>query len=70
MELKKNRKTLATDPTRREPAEALKAEFEGSMGKILSLREQIQKTDELIDVVVYKLTEEEIKIVNGTSNAQ
>ena len=36
------------------------------MGKILPLREQIRKTDELIDAVVYKLTEEEIKIVEKT----
>ena len=31
--LKKNKKKLAIDPARREPAEALRAEFEGSMGK-------------------------------------
>ena len=29
--LKKNRKKLAVDPARREPAEALKAEFDGSL---------------------------------------
>ena len=28
--LKKNKKKLAVDPARREPAEALRAEFEGS----------------------------------------
>ena len=32
--LKKNRKKLAIDPARREPAEALRAEFEGSVGKL------------------------------------
>jgi hypothetical protein len=66
--LKKNRKKLAIDPTRREPAEALKAEFDGSMGKLRPLRERIRLTDELIDQVVYRLyglTEEEIAIVEG-----
>jgi hypothetical protein len=66
--LKKNRKKLAIDPARREPAETLKAEFEGSMGKLLPLREGIERTDRLIDAVVYRLyglTEEEIGIVEG-----
>jgi hypothetical protein len=50
--LKKNSKKLAIDPARREPAQALRAEFEefeGSMGKLLPLRERIRQTDELID---------------------
>jgi len=38
--LKKNSKKLQVDPARREPAEALKAEFEGSMGRLLPLRER------------------------------
>jgi len=66
--LKKNRKKLAVDPARREPAEALWSEFEGSMNKLLPLRERIEKTDRLIDAVVYRLyglTEEEIGIVEG-----
>ncbi len=66
--LKKNKKKLAVDPARREPAEALRAEFEGSVGKLGPLRERIRQTDELIDVVVYRLyglTEEEIAIVEG-----
>ena len=66
--LKKNSKKLAIDPARREPAEAMKAEFEGSMGKLLPLREQIRQTDDLIDAIVYRLyglTEEEIEIVEN-----
>jgi hypothetical protein len=66
--LKKNKKLLAIDPTRREPGEALRAEFEGSVGKLLQLLDRIEKTDELIDAVVYRLyglTEEEIRIVEG-----
>ena len=61
---------LAVDPARREPAEALRAEFEGSMKKLLPLLERIRQTDELIDAVVYKLyglTEEEIGIVEGSN---
>jgi hypothetical protein len=66
--LKKNKKLLAIDPARREPGEALRAEFEGSLGKLLPLLDRIEKTDELIDAVVYRLyglTEEEIRIVEG-----
>ena len=64
--LKKNGKKLAIDPARREPAETLRAEFEGSVGKLGPLREKIRQTDELIDAVVYRLyglTQEEIRIV-------
>jgi hypothetical protein len=50
--LKKNGKKLQVDPDRREPAEALRAEFEGSMGKLGPLRGRIRKTDELIEAVV------------------
>ena len=66
--LKKNRKNLTIDPARREPAEALKAEFEGSVGKLLPLRGRIEGTDGLIDAIVYRLyglTDEEIRIVEG-----
>jgi len=66
--LKKNRKKLAVDPARREPEEALKAEFDKSLDKLLPLLERIRRTDGLIDAVVYKLyalTEEEIGIVEG-----
>ena len=68
--LKKNKKKLAIDPARREPGEALRAEFEGSVGK---LGAQIRQTDELIDAVVYRLyglTEEEIAIVEGREIAK
>ena len=48
----------------------LRAEFEGSMGKLAPLRERIRKTDELIDATVYRLyglTEEEIGIEEGSN---
>jgi hypothetical protein len=69
--LKKNKKLLAIDPARREPGEALRAEFEGSLGKLLPLLERIRQTDELIDAIVYRLyglTEEEIRIVAGKAD--
>jgi uncharacterized protein (UPF0305 family) len=71
--LKKNRKKLAVDPARREPAEAIAAEFEGSRGKLTPLRERIRQTDELIDAVVYRLyglTAEEIAIIEGKEIAK
>ena len=64
--LKKNRKKLAVDPARREPGP--RAEFVGSVGKLGPLRERIERTDGLIDAVVYKLyglTDEEIAVVEG-----
>ena len=70
--LKKNGKKLAIDPARREPAELLRAEFEGSLGKLMPLRERIRLTDELIDAMVYRLyglTEEEVAIVEGRESA-
>ena len=71
--LKKNKKKLVVDPARREPAEAIAAEFEGSLGKLTPLRERIRQTDELIDAVVYRLyglTAEEIAIVEGKEIAK
>jgi hypothetical protein len=69
--LKKNKKKLAIDPARREPGEVLRAEFEGSLGKLLPLLERIRQTDELIDAIVYRLyglTEEEVRIVAGNAD--
>jgi hypothetical protein len=71
--LRKNKKKLQIDPVRREPGEALKAEFEGSVGKLGPRRKRIEKADPLIDAVVYRLyglTEEEIRIVEGREAAK
>ena len=65
---KKNKKKLTIDPARREPAEALRAELGASVGKLVPSMEQIERTDELIDAIVYRLyglSEEEIRIVEG-----
>lgn len=66
--LAKNKKKLKDgyDPTRREPKEKLQEEFNTSVGKLAPLLKRIEKTDKLIDQIVYKLyglTEDEIKIV-------
>ena len=68
---KRTEKKLQVDPARREPAQALRAEFEGSMGKLGPLRERIRQTDELIDATVnrlYGLKQEEIAIVEGNAD--
>ncbi|HEC86986.1 MAG TPA: restriction endonuclease [Thermoplasmatales archaeon] len=46
----------------------MKEEFERSIGKLKPLIERIEKTDWLIDQVVYRLyglSEEEIRVVEG-----
>ena len=66
--LKKNKMKLTIDPARREPAEALRAELGASVGKLVPSMEQIERTDELIDAIVYRLyglSEEEIRICGG-----
>ena len=50
------------------PAKTLAAEFGASVGNPRPLREHIERTDELIDAIVYRLyglSEEEIRIVEG-----
>lgn len=69
--LKKNKKKLQIDPSRREPAEALAVEFRASVVKLGPLRERIERADGLIDQIVYRLyglTEEEIRLVEGNTS--
>jgi hypothetical protein len=73
--LAKNKKKLKEgyDPTRREPKEKLLAEFNTSIGKLAPLLKKIDATDKLIDQIVYKLyglTEDEIKIVEGSISGE
>ena len=68
--LKKNKKRLSINPSSREKSELLKDEFGKSVAKLQPLRKQIERTDRLIDGVVYRLyglTEEEIRIVEGNA---
>ena len=68
--LKSNRKKLGVDPSRREFSERLKDEFDRSLAKIRPLKDRLTLTDRLIDQTVYRLyslTEEKIRIVEGSS---
>ena len=61
--LKKNRRRIQPDLDRRDPLEALRAEWDASMGKLRPLLVRLAATDRLIDLIVYRLyglTEEEI----------
>ena len=56
------------DPTKREQKERLRGEFEVSVDRLRPGIERIEKTDWLIDQVVYRLyglSEEEIRVVEG-----
>ncbi len=66
--LEKNKKKLKEgyDPTRREPKDKLRDEYNASVGKLAPRLKRIEATDGLIDAIVYRLyglTEDEIKIV-------
>jgi hypothetical protein len=66
---KRNKKLIKPDPESREFQERLEQEWNASMEKLRPLKEKLQLTDNLIDQIVYKLyglTEEEIRIVEGT----
>jgi len=66
--LKKNRKKISVNLSSREFQANLKEEFERSIGKLKPLIERIEKTDWLIDQVVYRLyglSEEEVRVVEG-----
>ncbi len=69
--LVKNKKKLKEgyDPTRREPKDRLQQEYNASMAKLAPLMRRIEATDGLIDAIVYRLyglTEDEIRIVEGS----
>ena len=64
----KNKSKIGANLSSRALFETIKAEHEKSLSKLLPLKERLQKTDWLIDQIVYKLyglTEEEIAIVEG-----
>jgi type I restriction-modification system DNA methylase subunit len=59
------------DVTRREPREAIRQEYKGSMARLRPLLRKIELTDRLIDLIVYRLyglTDEEIAIVEGRTD--
>ena len=64
--LKKNKKKLHVDPSRRDLQDRLSTEFDKSLQKLTPLKRKIEITDHLIDQIVYKLyglTEKETEIV-------
>ena len=66
--LKKNRRAIPIDISKRDFQESLEREFTASLAKLSPLLSRIQATDALIDQVVYQLyglTDEEIAVVEG-----
>jgi type I restriction-modification system DNA methylase subunit len=61
------------NPSARETKGLLSKEFQSSVSRIKAMAVKIEETDKLIDAMVYKLydlTEEEIKIVEGSVDGQ
>jgi hypothetical protein len=70
--LGKNKNRIQANLKSRELYETIISEYGKSLSKLLPLKEKLRKTDWLIDQIVYKLyglTEEEIKIVEGSTKA-
>lgn len=68
--LEKNKAKIQANLNSRELYETIKSEYENSLSKLLPLKQRLQKTDWLIDQIVYKLyglSDEEIKIVEGST---
>ena len=66
--LQKNRGHLGVSLSDAGLVERVRKEYEGSLERVLPLKERLAKTDALIDAVVYRLyglTEEEIGVVEG-----
>jgi hypothetical protein len=66
--LQKNKGRLGVSLSDARLVERVRNEYEGSLGRVLPLKERLAKTDALIDAVVYRLyglTEEEIGVVEG-----
>ena len=64
----KNRSRLGVNPSHPGLKERVLEHYEQSLEKVLPLKEQLRRTDNLIDAVVYRLyglTEEEIRVVEG-----
>ena len=67
--LKKNKKKIPINLSNREFQTNLKGEFDKSISKLKPLTEKIERTDNLINHIVYKLyglTDEEIRIVESS----
>jgi len=66
--LKKNKKKITVNIIEQRDSGEFEGEFEVSMGRLRPLTERIEKTDRLIDQVVYwlyGLSEDEVRVVEG-----
>lgn len=66
--LESNKNRVQANLQSREVYQRVKEEYETSLAKLLPLKDRLQRTDWLIDQIVYKLyglTEEEIGVVEG-----
>ena len=66
--LRKNKGRLGVSLSDAGLVERVRKEYEGSLERVLPLKDRLAKTDALIDQVVYRLyglTEEEIGVVEG-----
>ena len=68
--LRKNKTRLGISLSNATVLDSIRKEYEESLQRVLPIKERLQKTDALIDAVVYRLyglTEEEIRVVVGNS---
>jgi len=66
--LRQNRRQLGVNPTARDFQEQLEQEYRASLEKLLPLKARLAATDRLIDLIayrLYRLTEEEVAVVEG-----
>ena len=66
--LRQNRRRIEVDPAARAFQERLAREYEASLGKLRPLKARLAATDQLIDLIVYRLyglTEDEVAVVEG-----
>ena len=65
----KNKTRLGISLSNTTVLDRIRKEYEESLQRVLPIKERLQKTDALVDAVVYRLyglTEEEIRVVEGT----
>jgi len=66
--LRKNKTRLGISLSNTAMLDRIRKEYEESLQRVLPIKERLQKTDALVDAVVYRLyglTEEEIRVVEG-----
>src|SRR5205823_15093678 len=67
--LRKNKTRLGISLSNATVLDRIRKEYEESLQRVLPIKERLQKTDALVDAVVYRLyglTKEETRVVEGT----